>query len=621
MNASPCPVYTRTYGALTCHAHDVERVNGSLATFPHEWRRWIRGEYSWRYRRSGRYAANTFLRELQDSAQERRLANFALTAPDDALIESAQRMADRCHIRPLEQAAALAEQMGIEPPSLKEHTPDGAAARLACPLWWRRQLRREHGRTVEGIGRDAGITRLGRDLYATGAGVRRRSQQQARNRALLESLIAINEDTGECLNLQDVVDLTTASPRIRRNELMTRIAGFEAVAKASGHVGEFLTITCPSRFHASRVIRGQQRAQPNPKYDGSTPREAQQYLTRLWARARAALQRAGIQPYGFRVCEPQQDGTPHWHLLLFVPPEQADQLSAIIGDYACREDADEIKRNRSARYKRVKIDSSKGSAAGYIAKYIAKNIDGYGIEADLFGNDPQAAAARVDAWASTWGIRQFQQIGGPSVTVWRELRRLKGDVAGLSGELRAAALAADAGDWAAYVEAQGGATVARDERPIQPLTKYHEEPGRYGEPIGSRVVGVQAGTQAAITREHSWVIEWAKGARDDVFCGGNYSGLHSAAASRGVVHNSALIAGDSRPWTGVNNCTGGATGHEKETRNAERFSASSTQGGDIRACNAGNVGSGYGGRFISGDCERNRAAKGADSGYRGGYRS
>ena len=300
-----------------------------------------------------------------------------------------------------------------------------------------------------------------------------------------------------------------SNPSIKRSELMVRMRGFEEIAKETGHVSEFYTITCPSRFHARMSKTGRE----NPKYDGSTPATAQKYLCGVWARIRAKLARLEIGVYGFRVAEAHHDGTPHWHLLLFMASDHAAQVKNTMSFYAMQDSPNE-KGAKKYRFEAVTIDESKGSATGYIAKYIAKNIDGFGVGEDYeTGKSAADSSERVEAWAACWGIRQFQQIGGAPVGVWRELRRLRD---GESGAIEEARKAADCSDWAAYQKAQGGVFVRRDSLAVK-VAKWEEldedtgelkDPplNRYGELIAGRVFGLVSKGVNYLTRFYRWTI-------------------------------------------------------------------------------------------------------------------
>ncbi|WP_367846266.1 replication endonuclease [Rhodoferax sp. WC2427] len=449
----------------------------------------------------------------------------------------------------------------------------GIAARVSCRYWWRRAIRKMVAQKAERGAMSLGlVSKPANQPYASNKAVFRRLDQNKRNAAALENTVMENED-GQRATLAELAARSTAKKSIRRGELMTRIRGCEVIADEMGMPGVFLTGTCPSRYHST--LRNGDR---NPKHDGSNPREAQAWLRLMWSRTRAKLKRDGVDMFGFRVAEPHHDGCPHWHLLIWARDDAAiDSVVEVMRAHWLSDDGEE------PGAKKYRVNSKRmegGGAAGYIAKYIAKNIDDVAIDShiddyadgpinrDLIGDMEITPSMRVEAWASTWGIRQFQPLGQPPVTVWRELRRVSeagANAAGRGGIVHRAWVAAQGVDgiagtldpagraqrieaegrasWADYIRAQGGVMVGRAYK-LCIATEPREIAGRYGSCVRKVPMGVRLnwpGTRCVFSERRAWRF-----------------------VERGSVSVPALepvpAGAQPLPRTRVNNCTPGTPG-------------------------------------------------------------
>jgi len=478
-----------------------------------------------------------------------------------------------CDAEKVDKVCALCDIVGVEYP--RALTAGGVVARATDETWWRRSLRRKVARVVEFGSIKLGIVNRREGGYCSGDAVARRRGQLARNAAALEATLIRNE-AGQVFKLSELAARSTANPEIRGGELMVRIRGCEDFADRAGHVGYFLTLTCPSKFHAIQSGGRSPRAKPrpNPRFDGiSTPRDAQLWLRSAWARVRAAWARAGVSGYGFRVAEPHHDGCPHWHSLIwFESQHQAVKALQIVGRYWLADGGPVVgvplmdggmmykgaagsSHEPGALKNRVNIKRMiKGGAAGYVAKYVAKSIGHVDVGVQLDQQDGKAWEVdtrevkgwmRVDAWAATWGIRQFQAIGQPSVTVWRELRRvtsdqieraqLQGDKAAVVAWYAAQKIGNVGADWCRYMVAMGGACLKRAAYALTTGVRENPKVNGYGELVTERkTVGVETRQGRLLVSRRQ---EWARVGQD--------VGIQDSA------EREALGA----PWTRFNNCT------------------------------------------------------------------
>ncbi|WGE32538.1 replication endonuclease [Actinobacillus genomosp. 2] len=438
--------------------------------------------------------------------------------------------------------------------------------KMACEKWWTRKLIVIAKRMKEHLAIACGRVNM-LSPYCSNARLREFEEQRKANIDYIRAMIITNiAEPEEQLSLFDTWLKSSSNPKIKRLELLTRMNGYEQYADEQGHEGWFITLTAPSKYHAmlSRTTG------VNPKWNGASPLETQKYLVGIWAKIRAKLNREGVMTYGFRVAEPHADATPHWHLILFTRPEDMDKLRRVILSYALEQDGTEAGAKKyRCQFKR--IDKKQGTATGYLIKYVSKNIDGFGMDGDLSDEASITAkdnAARVQAWSSVWGIRQFQQLGNTPVSVWRELRRL-GEIEQEDEQLENLRQFANDGDWKGFTVALGGALVKRadliarlvyvprtDESGNATYTMYKEESLKVNGLINP-FTGVRVTTR---------LKDWKIGIKPKNWEVQQLSKLTEAERERaeskhleklGFDKDSQLLLGELvRPWTCVSNCTG-----------------------------------------------------------------
>ncbi|PII53335.1 replication protein [Serratia sp. OLHL2] len=371
--------------------------------------------------------------------------------------------------------------------------------RLVNSEWWERQLKAQRTRWREALLIAAGEVNLKKHPYASKQAIREVQARRLANMDYLKGCELENVATGERVDLIDKVMASISNPEIRRKELMSTIAGIEKYAASEKHVGMFITITTPSKYHPTRVVgkEGAEKVQFNHNWDleSFSPKDGQRYLVHIWSKMRTAFKDNDLSVYGMRVVEPHHDGTPHWHMMLFCQRKQRQDVIDIMRRYALKEDGDE----RGAAKNRFEAKHmNKGGAAGYIAKYIAKNIDGYALDGQIdhdTGKPLRDMAAAVTSWASTWRIPQFKTIGIPTMGAYRECRaaclRHISLADSFDERVEAVREAASAGNFAAYMAGQGGANVPRDVQTVRVARKVADEPNAYDEEV-QKVVGIFA---------------------------------------------------------------------------------------------------------------------------------
>lgn len=210
---------------------------------------------------------------------------------------------------------------------------------------------------------------------------------------------------GDDISTQKPLSDVAMTPERRTAELYSCVKNMEKVAEQRKFICLFLTATCPASFHA------------NPRFgkntwDGSTPRQASDYLSKKLNELSKARNRYEFNDFGLWTKELHKDQCPHLHALLFVCPTKVDELIFHINRIFKHSEKSTTIEIISAEQAEIR-GKKKASASTYVMKYLIKAIQ-----------NPDNESLKVKAGCMIWGIRRYGFFGVErAISVWRKFNR------------------------------------------------------------------------------------------------------------------------------------------------------------------------------------------------------